>query len=79
VPSAFLQGYPHAGGVPYPNPTHALSIVFMGFQSVRLLAVLHRVELMACLAPCRQGKGAQVIEKATAKIDRLGVSHATIM
>jgi len=45
-------------------------------EHCRLPAVLHLIDLMARFAPCWQRKGTQVIERATAKLNRLGIHHA---
>ena len=47
-----------------PDPGHWLPVV-------RVEAALHPVELMARLAPCRIGEGAQVIERGSKEGNRL--------
>ena len=43
---------------------------------VRFLAVLYLVELMACLAFCRDWEGAKVIKGASTEFDWLEIDHA---
>ena len=75
-PLRHINDAERAGGVPYPNLFHTLANARHRLPVVRLQTVLHLVELMACLAPGRQGKGTQVVEGAAAEIDRFGAGHA---
>ena len=67
------------GGIPNPNLLHALTDRIHRLPVVRVLAVLYLIELMAGLAPCREGKATKVIQGTAPELDGLGIGHGTII
>jgi hypothetical protein len=67
------------GSIPNPSLLHTLADGVHGLSVVRFLAVLHLIELMACLALGREREGAKVIKGTTPELDGFGIGHDRII